>query len=273
MKIIQMTDIHFTAPGVTLGGRDPIWNFDAAMADALSRHPDTDLIAITGDLSETGAVEDYERLAERLRRLRQPVILLIGNHDDRAAFLKVFPQRQDENGFVQGWQDMPKGRALYLDTHEPGVPQGRLCETRAAWLEARLEEHAGPVYLFLHHNPIPTHIAPLDRIMLEDHAVFAGIVARHAEKIAYIFHGHLHLPMSGAIHGVPVYCPRGTNHSGYPNFGEKQLHGLSGLPQAYAVITTEGSYVSVMMVEFGYREAEKRPAASPPMRPSEAQSG
>ena len=62
MKLIQLTDIHLTTPGQTIGGRDPNANFDRALSHALTNHPDVEAIIITGDLSDWGERDDYLRL-------------------------------------------------------------------------------------------------------------------------------------------------------------------------------------------------------------------
>src|SRR5215470_17176548 len=101
MKLIQLTDIHLTTPGRTIGGRDPNANFESALGHALAQHPDAEAIVITGDLSDWGDRADYERLRMRIETLPLPVHLAIGNHDDRATFLEVFPELADTDGHVQ----------------------------------------------------------------------------------------------------------------------------------------------------------------------------
>lgn len=251
MKLIQITDIHLAPPGLLISGRDPLANFDAALDDIALRHPDAELIVITGDLSHSGCHEGYLQLRRRLSRIRVPVALMIGNHDDRDLFMQVFPERQGEAGFVQGMRELSEGRALFLDTHDTEGHDGLLCERRLNWFEAQLAAGPGPFWVFLHHNPIPTHLGPIDRIMLRNPQDFAAVVARHRDRIAHIFHGHTHLPMSGALHGVPVSCPRGTAQAGFPNYGEDRLLPHSDLPASYAVIISEGPITTVMMVEFG----------------------
>lgn len=253
MKLIQLTDIHLTAPGELVAGRDPRANLEAALAEIETLHADAELVVLTGDLCEHASEEAYGWLRDRLARLSLPTALMIGNHDDRALFLSVFPEHVDRDGHVQTVHRLSRGTALCLDTVEPGENRGRLGPERLAWLEARLDECEGPAWIFLHHNPIPTHIASLDRIMLTDHAEFARLVAARRERVAHIFHGHCHLPMAGSLAGVPVTSGRGTNQAGYPYFGFDELFALSDLPEAYSVIIADGAAVTVMMVEFGYQ--------------------
>ena len=138
MKLLQFTDIHLTAPGQTIGGRDPNANFARALAHGLSAHPDAEAIFITGDLSDWGDVEDYERLKSIIEMQSVPVHLCIGNHDERPHFARVFPDRLDENGFVQGVVSLSMGTAILIDTWAPATHAGAFCETRATWLDQTL---------------------------------------------------------------------------------------------------------------------------------------
>lgn len=217
----------------------------------MTRHPDAELIVVTGDLVDEGSREGYLALKALLRGIRVPVALMLGNHDDRAAFLDVYPERRGEAGFVHAMHELSRGRALLLDTLSSGHDAGELCHKRLTWFEAQLAAGPGPFWVFMHHNPVRTHLAPLDRIMLEERDAFAAVIARHRDRIAHIFHGHVHLPMSGSLHGVPISCPRGLVMAGFPNYGQDELLPHSDLPASYAVIMAEGPATTVMMVEFG----------------------
>jgi Icc protein len=252
MKLIHMSDIHLTTPGATIGGRDPRKNFERALAHILRDHHDAELMVITGDLSDWGDRDDYAWLKTRLDAFPIPVRLCIGNHDNRAAFLSVFPDLAAENGFVQGVHDTAVARCLFLDTTFPETHAGRYCDHRLGWLAARLEEHDGPFLLFMHHNPMPTHLVPMDQIRLLDDAAFRQLVARHKARIRHIFFGHCHLPLAGSVAGVPVSSLRGTNHASYPLFSETKLLSASDLPESYGVVFFGEDYVTVHMVEFGY---------------------
>lgn len=252
MKLLQLTDIHLIAPGQTIAGREPNENLKKALDHAITHHPDADALIITGDLSDWGDADDYKRLKEMLSQVPMPVHLCIGNHDERDVFLSVFPELADENGFVQSAFDLPLGTGLTLDTWGPQSHAGFYCETRLAWLDRQLSARDGKVWLFMHHNPVPLGIAPLDRIMLLDAEAFGETIARHAGKIGHIFHGHCHLPLSGSLHSVPFSAPRGTNHAGWPDFGAVANLSSSDLPESYAVILADEKSTMVHMVEFGY---------------------
>ncbi len=252
MKLLQLTDIHLTTPGQTIAGRDPNANFEKALAHALARHADAEAMFITGDLSDWGDAADYLRLRAILRDVPMPVHLCIGNHDDRAAMLAAFPDLADQDGHVQRVVPLSRGHAIILDTWGEGTHAGHFCETRAAWLSAALASTPGPVWLFMHHNPAPLGIAPMDLIMQRDAARLADTLRPHRARIAHIFHGHCHLPLSGTFYGIPFSAPRGTNHAGWPDFEATRLLAGSDLAEAYAVILVRDDSTMIHMVEFGY---------------------
>ncbi len=254
MKLIHLTDIHLTPPPGTIAGRDPVANFDRALTHALAHHGDAAAIFVTGDLSDWGDAEDYDRLRARIADVPMPVHLGIGNHDDRATFLSRFPHL-GADGFAQYRADLPGHTALMLDTWEKGTHAGSFCEARAAWLDARLTEAEAPVLLFMHHNPVAIGIAPMDEIMLRGASRLGEVLNAHPGRVRHIFHGHCHLPLSGSFHGVPLSAPRGTNHAGWADFGNEGFLAGSDLPEAYAVALIEPHSLLVHMIEYGYEAA------------------
>ena len=133
------------------------------------------------------------------------------------------------------------------DTH----PQ--ICDVAIGHIfKQQLDEHPGPFLLFMHHNPVPTHLGPMDQIRLLDDAAFRRLVGAHRDRIRHIFFGHCHLPLSGSVAGVPTSSLRGTNHASYPLFSETVMLSASDLPESYGVAFVGDNYVTVHMVEFGY---------------------
>ncbi|WP_120498702.1 metallophosphoesterase [Kiloniella sp. EL199] len=262
MKILQLTDIHLTTPGQTIAGRDPNENFNKALKHALQNHSDAEAIFITGDLSDWGEAKDYQHLKSIIGSLPIPVHLCIGNHDDRNTLIDEFPDLKGEGDFVHKVIPLSLGHAIVLDTWGEETHAGHFCERRSKWLTNQLTTLKGPIWLFMHHNPVPLNIAPLDKIMLLDADRFAETIKPHKEKIAHIFHGHCHLPLSGSLHGIPFSAPRGTNHAGWPNFSATDLLTSSDLAESYSVIFAEKDHTMVHMVEYGY-QGELRIEGSP----------
>jgi 3',5'-cyclic AMP phosphodiesterase CpdA len=103
-------------------------------------------------------------------------------------------------------------RLLALDTLVPGQPQGRLCDARLAWLQARLREAPGrPTLILMHHPPFATGIAPMDRHGFEDPDRLAAIVREHPQ-VERVVCGHLHRPIHVRWAGTIASTAPSTAH-------------------------------------------------------------
>lgn len=214
MKLIQLSDLHLTAPGYSLHGRYPQRQLQAAIADINAHHRDAALVVISGDLSDDGSAASYEVLAAALSALQVPWRVTLGNHDNRATFLQHFPSLADGQGFVQSVTDVETYRVILLDSLHSGDVAGNLCTTRLAWLEAQLHDaQEQAVLLFLHHPPMPIGLPALDSVRLMPEAAEALYqVCQRYTNVRHISAGHVHRPASGSWRGIPFSTVRGTNH-------------------------------------------------------------
>lgn len=246
MKIVHVTDTHLVAPGVALYGLDPFERLRACITDICAHHADAAFCVVTGDLAHKGEAAAYEALHGQLARLPMPWFALLGNHDLRAPYRQAFTDAPaDADGFVQAALRLPEGDFLFLDTLDEGRNGGRYCERREAWLRARLDE-AGerPVYLFMHHPPFGIGIPCLDVIALAEPERFAAIVAGR-RNIRHLFYGHVHRPVCGSWHGIPVSTMRGLNHQVPFDLTATGSVPKSHEPPAYAVALIDAQQVTV----------------------------
>ncbi len=213
MKFAQVTDLHIVPRGETLHGLEPVRRLERCIAD-INRHRERlDMCLFTGDLADRGDEASYTVLREILGGLELPYRLILGNHDNRETFARVFPDTpRDDNGFIQYELQTDAGRFLFLDTLEEGQSPGVFCERRREWLSAKLAA-AGPqpIYLFMHHPPFDIGLPSLDRIKLEDADRFAAVLRPH-RNIRHLFLGHVHRPISGCWGSIPFSALPGTNH-------------------------------------------------------------
>jgi Icc protein len=246
MKLIHITDTHLVAPGRSLYQTDPYERLAQCIDDVVANHADAAFCVLTGDLAHKGERAAYEGLAKQLGRLKMPVYPLLGNHDMRAPFHEVFPAAlRDADGFVQAVLRRPEGDFVFLDTLDEGVNGGKYCEKREAWLRARLDEAGDrPVYLFMHHPPFAIRIPCVDRIALAEPERFAAIV--HGRRnIKHLFYGHVHRPVCGSWHGIPVSTMRGLNHQVPFDLTTVTPVPKSHEPPAYAVVFVDPDQVTV----------------------------
>ncbi len=251
MKFIHVTDTHLVEPGQLLFGLDPVERMRACIADINANHADADFAVFTGDLAHKGGLGAYHGFRDELAKLAIPAHLLLGNHDDRLVFASVFPDRpRDADGFVQFAFETPAGRFVCLDTNEPGVPWGWLCEQRLAWLARELDAAgAAPVYLFMHHPPFPVRLKRMDEIALKEPERFARVVAGRT-NLRHLFFGHLHRPIGGSWNGIPFTTMRATSHQVALDFViEGKVRG-SHEPPAYAVVLLDSGLTVVHFHDF-----------------------
>lgn len=254
MKLIHITDIHLTREGESLFGKDPGANFRACLDHVAAHHADADLAVITGDLTHWGESAAYARLKRLIEDFPLPLRLMIGNHDDRGAFRRAFPEAPvDPNGFVQWSETTAAGRFIYLDTVQAMTHAGHFCGARQAWLRAALEAAGDqPCYLFMHHNPMPIGITAPDAIGLVHTEAFRRILLDHAGIVRHLFFGHCHMPLSGAVAGVPFASLRGTNHHGWQDFTGASMLKQADLTPLYSVVLLDGPDCVVHAIDYSY---------------------
>lgn len=251
MKIIHLSDVHLTGDGTDLFCGNPQDRFDTCIAHANARHGDADLCVITGDLTHHGEEEAYVRFKASVEQLVMPTELLLGNHDDRQAFKKHFPERRTSaGGFVQTAFGLGDHRIVLMDTNEPGTHAGHYCERRLTWLENTLIGGRGqPTLVFMHHHPMPVGVAAMDRIGQRDGKALRALLARHSPSIRHMFFGHCHLPMSGSWRGIPFSSIKSLNHPLLPEYDEPTIS-IADTPPHYAVAFVTAESVVIHHEEF-----------------------
>ena len=207
-KLIWMSDLHFASDGDVLG-HDPRARLRAAIAFINQHHADAAACVISGDLVNRGSARDYAALAELLATLDLPVLPLVGNHDDRALLRTDLPLPPDAMpDFVQYRVDVPWGRLLCLDTLLPGQDAGAFCNARADWLQAQIADAGDrPLYLFLHHPPMPLGLPMQDTDRMQDGDAFLDLIAGQP-AVRHLFIGHVHRPITGTVRGIPYATMR-----------------------------------------------------------------
>ena len=193
MLVAQITDLHL---GFDPGNPDEYnrQRLDQSLRTLAAMTPRPDLLLVTGDIADNGDDRDsYERFREATADLPFRVCPAMGNHDNRAIFREVFPDTADVDGYIQYVvEDFPV-RIIVLDTLEVGRHGGGFCETRAAWLEARLDEAPDrPTLIALHHPPIDTGIAWLTENPRSEWIARLRAVIEGRNNIVAMISGHVH---------------------------------------------------------------------------------
>jgi 3',5'-cyclic AMP phosphodiesterase CpdA len=223
LKFIVLSDLHIVPKGDLSHGLCTTDRFQQSIDFVNENHADADFVIIAGDLADHGEKAAYERFQQTLSTLKPKTYLTLGNHDDRDAFLEVFPTQADETGSVNHVIDSHDHRVIVLDSCDKDSGHaGLIGSDQLGWLAARLDEAMDrPVIIVLHHNITKFHVQT-DFIILRDNASFAEIVSRHPD-IRQVISGHVHMTTAGTYRGIP-FC---TLAGGHYNI-EPTLETLSG---------------------------------------------
>ena len=204
MLIAQITDVHLGfEPGNP--GENNRMRLDRVI-DTLRNGPNRpDVLLATGDITDLGDRESYERFAEAVADCPFPVLACVGNHDDRENFGAAFLRNRLDGGFAHYVVRLDGLRLIVLDTLEPGRQGGAFCEARATWLAARLgEDRETPTLIVMHHPPFDAGIAWMITDPREPWvARFADAIDGH-DQIVAILCGHLHRAIATRWRGVPM---------------------------------------------------------------------
>lgn len=211
MLLCQITDPHLVPEGRLAYGRvDTPGLLERCVRKvmALPRRPDA--VVLTGDLTDHATAEEYGLLRELLRPLSMPVFLAVGNHDDRDALQRAFPEQahlRGEDGFVQYAVEGFEVRLVVLDTLVPRAPGGELCARRLGWLDRTLAQSDRPTIVAQHHPPFVTGMSFMDQMTLVRPWEEAAVVARHGQ-VERVISGHYHRTIHAGFAGTTAsVCP------------------------------------------------------------------
>jgi len=193
MLIAQVTDLHLHADP----GHPNLARLHRVLAHLAAMRPRPDLLVLSGDLADDGAVDSYRHLQAALAGWPGALRFALGNHDARAHFRAVFGDSHFTDGFVQGRDEFGGLQVVVLDTLEEGRHGGAFCAARAGWLRQAVQDSAGaPLLAFLHHPPVDVGIPWIDPGPGQDWIARLDAALQGA-NLAGICSGHVHV--SGAL--------------------------------------------------------------------------
>jgi 3',5'-cyclic AMP phosphodiesterase CpdA len=241
LKFVVMSDLHLVGEGEVSMTLDTAARLERAVEAVNARYGDADFCILAGDLADRGQADAYRRLQTIIAALSIPVIVTLGNHDDRPTFLSVFGEEHAAStGKVDKVIDTKGYRVIVLDSSEPARVDGVLTDLQIEWLEARLAEALDhPVVVVLHHNANALHIAS-DDIRMKEPAAFIAALKTHPD-IRQVIAGHVHLTSVASFHGLPFTTLAGGHYSVGFNVDQPKtpFRRLSGPGQMAVVIGTE----------------------------------
>ncbi|HLL50785.1 MAG TPA: metallophosphoesterase [Thermomicrobiales bacterium] len=210
---LHLSDLHLAPPGQLVGDIDSMRQMQDVVARIRQLDISPEFIILSGDLSDDGSAASYEVVKGVLAELGgtdTPVLVALGNHDDRAAFRRVIlgeakPDGQEQYCYSQLIDGL---RVIVLDSLIPGQDSGALGAAQLGWLEDELQPAAPRgTLIVLHHCcrlASPAHHYPA--FIPRDVAELEAIVARHRGEVLGVLAGHSHqanaAPFGGTLYAT-----------------------------------------------------------------------
>lgn len=209
VRVVQLTDTHLNRNvGGTLLGMDTDHSLQSVIDLVQRERPQMDLVLGTGDLSDHGSLEAYQRLLGYFAQLQGQDFWLPGNHDRRELMAEVAQEQGKLCTEIQAgnWQ------ILLLDSQLPGEVGGHLGENELKRLEtalARAAQEGRYSLVCLHHQPVPVGSHWLDQQMVADADAFFAILDQYPGVRAVLW-GHVHQQVDIQRKGVALLASPST---------------------------------------------------------------
>lgn len=199
-----MSDIH-----VGSGFRPEL--LEAAIEETNECEPD--LVAVAGDLTMSGHLDEFEKAKSYLNRLEcENVVVIMGNHDALNAGFRHF---EDLFGMRDRSVTFPTSegetKVVALDSTKPDLTTGEVGRDRYAWIDSELRDwDRGPKIVMVHHHILAVPGAGNDSGIMADAGDFMAIMTEL--EVDMILCGHRHVPYLWSISGTRVvHCGTVSN--------------------------------------------------------------
>lgn len=192
--LVQLTDSHLfaEADGRLLGMRTAD-SLACVVAQVLAEQPRIDLLIASGDLSQDGSQDSYQRFREATACLQAPARWIPGNHDELAALRRAC----EGTDLLDPVVDLGAWRIVLLDSAIPGSVPGFLEPAQLELLERALSGASGRHCLVtFHHHPVPVGCAWLEPLGLINREALFAVLDRHA-NVRVVLWGHVHQELDG----------------------------------------------------------------------------
>jgi 3',5'-cyclic-AMP phosphodiesterase len=212
IQIAQISDIHLRKQGELVEGRIDTAAFLAVCVDRINNLPArAQLVVASGDLADTGSMDEYLHLKNLLDKLAVPYVVMPGNHDTREGMRTAFGETAAlpaaAANHLQYLVELPGLNLICLDTLDEGKEGGWLCIDRLDWLHDTLSAYKTPCLIFLHHPPFDCGIAGMDKIKLANPQALMDVLSDHSHVIG-LSCGHVHRTVFTRWGDLPAcICP------------------------------------------------------------------
>lgn len=227
-SFVHLTDTHIVAEGkwksrYGAGEYDTTASLQQVITVVNTLEPRPAFAVLGGDLASPDmqdhhrvwTPEEYESsyrlLQELARALPCPTYMLLGNHDNRIAFHRIFGNAAATLDAPHYYSfDYQGHHFVALDSLQPGAPGGCLDPAQLTWLRQDLEASEGrPTVVFVHHHPWPLGLAWMDAMLLHNGEELMRVLRAHP-AVRWVICGHVHIDQVMQRDGLTVLTTPST---------------------------------------------------------------
>ena len=227
MLIAQITDTHIKPRGRLAYGN--VLDSSSCLKNVVKHcnefNPTIDLVFVTGDLTDSGQLEEYEEFNKILGDLKIPWFVIPGNHDNKQILMNFFDEHEylpRNEKFCNYVIEKYPFVLIGLDTTVLGKNYGEFCNERLQWLDINLKRYLSkPTLLFMHHPPFVTGIDGMDNQNLKNSSRLFEIL-RSYPQVKHIACGHVHRASETVIDGVGISIAPNGAHSVHLDINSKK---------------------------------------------------
>lgn len=210
--ILQISDTHIVPKDALVSGRldtsDALARLVARITGIYDQIGPIDALLVSGDLSDDGSAESYERFKSLIAPLDLPTYVITGNHDARDPMRAAFSKDLPANGPLNWTRRVGDIHLIGLDTLVEGQGAGTLSSDSLSFLQNALSQKGdAPVLLALHHPPFACGIGFMDKIGLTNRQALCDVLTGF-EGTLRIVCGHIHsLIVSDVAGHIAISAP------------------------------------------------------------------
>lgn len=191
VRLLQVTDPHlFGDESRRIYGVQTAVSLRKVLEEAFKPGTPRPLaILATGDIADDHSAAAYANFRRAVEPYGLPVFCLPGNHDEPSLMTHLVNHSGVQYG---GTAEFGDWGAVFIDTHVPNRPEGRVSAQELARLHKSLVRFGDrPTMVGLHHPPLPVGSAWLDGVGLRNADEVLAVINRHP-SVRLMLCGHVH---------------------------------------------------------------------------------
>ncbi len=213
MDILHISDTHVGPP--TFFDEQLLLN----TIDSIN-NSNYDLVIHSGDVTQGGGKEEYEKAKQIFDTIKKPFIVFPGNHDSRSGGLYLFEQYI---GNTDGYMEIGEAIIIYVNSAIADSDDGRVGRVKFNFIRETLYKFQRyPIkILALHHHILPVPMSGRERNVLYNAGDILDLINR--TDVDLVLLGHKHYPNIYKVENT-LFVNAGTVSGKKTRYGDKNSY-------------------------------------------------